>query len=134
MPPYASVQLEEGRGNLWGEATAWVQAYFDRAGFRLPDGSGGIPDHFSLELLFLQHLTASEAGALERGAEEEAAALREVRQYFLQQHLLRWAEPFLERVEAAAEADFYPTFCALARRLLESEAEYIAGAASRSPW
>lgn len=125
IAPYGSVQLDSGRGNLWGEATAWVQAYFDRAGFSLPEGNGGIPDHFALELLFLQHVTGAEADALERGAEEEAAALREVRQYFLHQHLLRWAEPFLERVEGAAETDFYPAFCALARRLLASEAEAI---------
>lgn len=65
------------------------------------------PDHIAIELSFVAYLGLKEAYAVLRGAEEEAAIVREAASRFLEDHLGRWAAPLAERIEGAGAPRFF---------------------------
>ena len=76
VPPYGSVYRDgpngppgtwQGRPTLWGPSSVAVAQAYREAGLALAPGGPQVPDHIGLELQFMQHLCACEAGALSRG-------------------------------------------------------------------
>lgn len=97
--PWESVWREKDR-LLFGEQTALVRECYGKWGLAI-ENAGHIPeDHLGLELAFCAFLLRK---AAEGGNDAALSALAA----FLDEHLLRWAEPCLRTVEASEAGDFY---------------------------
>ena len=112
-PPYESCYRGPGRA-VMGEAAVEVLRSYAEAGVALHPGVRDLPDHIALELEFLAHLAAAEAGHWRRRERSRLAACLEREERFLGEHLLRWIAPFAARVAAATRCPFYPALAAAA--------------------
>lgn len=116
---------QRGDGSLWGPETVEVRRLLGEAGFDLAWQE--LPDHITVELDFLAHLTAIEANAWERGDRILARRSREWQEAFLSRHLGAWVDGFCARVRAAeVRSPFYATFIAILQAFMESERTFIA--------
>lgn len=118
---HESVQSQSGSGELWGKQTVLVKRFIEEAGFDFERDFNGIPDHISVELEFLSKLVESEADAW---AVRDTAAAKNALEWqldFITRHAGKWMPAFCSKVKAAAELPFYPAFCDLVTRFLESE-------------
>jgi len=101
LPPYESLYnyaIWDG-AKLWGKATEEVQKSYSRAGLVLDEEIELIPDHLSVELLFMSYL-------IERG-------LREHQKNFLQEHLSLWIPGYCDDIREHAQTAFYQSVAAL---------------------
>ncbi len=106
VPPYESVyrDAEPGneRGPVRGPSTRAVEKWYRSYGVEPADDWHDMPDHVATELEFLSHL--SENGH------------REARDQFLEEHLHRWIDEFLD---AAGEETTHPYYEALVQTTRE---------------
>ncbi|MDQ7030471.1 MAG: molecular chaperone TorD family protein [Ardenticatenia bacterium] len=113
VPPYESVFLDPS-AMLMAPATARVQAFYRRVGWRPPAGARvGAADHVGVELLLLADLMAA-------GRQADAERL-------VQEHLAFWIPPLVAAVSGLNPAPFYAT---LADRTLEAVLSLLPGASS----
>jgi putative dimethyl sulfoxide reductase chaperone len=116
-PPYETVH----RGSsLSTDATAAVGEFYAAAGL-VPTDQAAPPDHLGVELRFLALLCHEEAVAWQRGADAEAAQLRQQQRDFLDRHLLRWAPAYFDLVQANTKHPFYLCLTSLARRVIAED-------------
>jgi TorA maturation chaperone TorD len=126
VSPHESVQLKRGSGVLWGEETAVVKRFIEAAGFDYDETYHGIPDHVSVELEFLGHLSAREADAIAAGETRTRLAVVDWQHLFISRHVGRWVDEFSRRVAEQAEFPFYPAFARLVSRFLATEKAHLA--------
>jgi TorA maturation chaperone TorD len=131
ISPHESVQLKRGSGILWGEETSIVKRFMAAAGFELDVDATEIPDHISVELEFLCHLTAKEAEAWDASDHAAVAAALGWQHRFLSNNIGKWAGLFCRKVEAAAETPFYAQSAQLLRTFIAGEKSEIADRLSR---
>ena len=112
-PPWESVYRSEER-LLFEEETLQVRAAYRQFGMALPDGPLQPDDHFGLELFFVAHLCRLGLDSLEHDDSAQLEAVLQGLQRFLHEHVLRWAEPFLQDVSAGAQTDYYRGLAAVA--------------------
>ncbi|MFC2030760.1 molecular chaperone TorD family protein [Chloroflexota bacterium] len=93
--PYESVYLEK---RTMGESTLDVRRRLTDEG--LTPGSRILPDHVSVELSFMAHLTSREALAWGGGRDHEAKHYLELQESFMRDHLTAWLPQFCHRVLA----------------------------------
>lgn len=101
------------KGGLLGDVGAFYRAFAFDPSRELREA----PDHVAAELSFVAWLHMKEAFAV---SAEDAAAARicaEARHAFLEQHLLPFLEPFLERLEQRAGATVYGAVARLCREV-----------------
>jgi len=91
-----------------------VSGFYLAFGFVLPDSAANPPDHLGAELEFMSLLHLKLALALQRGRMEHARVTRSAIAAFLQDHLGRWADPF---VAALADKDAAPAYRTMGRLL-----------------
>jgi TorA maturation chaperone TorD len=125
ISPHESVQLNRGSGILWGEETAVVKHFISAAGFDLKEEVKEIPDHISVELEFLCHLSKQEAKAWKANDHEAAAAALSWQHRFVSNNIGKWVGRFCRKVEAAAETPFYAQFAKLLRTFIAGEKSEI---------
>ncbi len=104
--PYESV-YRHPEGWVMGPWAVQVRRDYEAEGLSLPADSRELPDHVSLELDFMAHLTAGEAAAWADGQPAVAAEWRRKEFAFLRDHLARWLPAFCGRVLAATDHPFY---------------------------
>ncbi len=127
IAPHESVQRKRGSGILWGEETSIVKQFMAAAGFDLDEAASDIPDHVSVELEFLSHLSAKEAEAWQADDHQSAAAALGWQHRFVSDNLGKWVGRFCRTVEAAAETPFYAQFAKLLRSFIAGEKSEIVG-------
>lgn len=115
--PYGSVWLE-GENVVMGESTMAVQALYREGGFDIGAEFREPPDHIASELEFLYLLMFRENEAQREGKPDALEATTALRKRFLDEHLGRWAGPFLAAVKAGAETDFYRQLAELTQRFV----------------
>lgn len=125
IAPFESVQLKGGSGILQGPETEAVRSYIEAAGFDYSGNFHEMPDHVSVELEFLGHLSHLEAEAWQRDNVAEARNCREFQLDFLKQHAGRWIGDFCSRVKSTANSVFYTEMAELTAAFLESEGTEI---------
>ena len=125
IAPHESVQLKRGSGILWGEETSIVKQFMLAAGFELDAAAHDIPDHISVELEFLSHLSTKEAEAWQADNHQAAAAALGWQHRFVSNNIGKWAGRFCRAVEAAAETPFYAQFAKLLRTFIAGEKSEI---------
>ena len=119
-------KADSGAGGLWGAKTVEVKKFIETTGLDYEIGFTGIPDHISVELEFMQKLTAWEADKWMQEDRSSAEYCLSVQRMFLEQHLLRWLPQFCDEVMDQAELPFYQAIADLAKTYIEFERESIA--------
>jgi TorA maturation chaperone TorD len=132
ISPHESVQLKRGSGILWGEETSVVKQFMMAAGFELDEAANDIPDHISIELEFLSHLSQMEAEAWQADDHQAAAAALGWQHRFVSNNIGKWVGRFCRKVEAAAETPFYAQFARLLRTFVAGEKSGIVDRLSKT--
>ena len=122
LSPYESVSKE---GRLCGKAATKAASFYKKAWFEVPRSSTLFPDHFAIELEFMEHLLDTEARALEESDEALFRRTRELEAGFMSSHLGTWYRPFLEKVQRVTESPFYRDMASFTMDFLDSEVEYL---------
>lgn len=128
ISPHESVHhvREDGDyGKLWGADTVAVKKYIEATGLSYQSSFGGMPDHVSAELEFMQKLEERYAQAMKNGETELAANLAKIKSCFLAEHLLTWAPNFFDKVIHKATLPFYREMAGLAKSFLLQEGDLL---------
>lgn len=118
-PPWESVYLSRDH-ILFEKQTVEVRAFYASYGLQTNCLHVEPDDHFGLELLFLAHLFGTALAKSEANNPAEQARIIGGVTRFAENHLLKWAEPFLARVVYHAETNYYRGMAYLAGGLLSS--------------
>ena len=121
VPPYESVHLGGDGGTLWGPETSAVKKFIGKSGFTYDENYHGLPDHISVELEFMAHLTGLEAEAWQLHNSEKAINCLRFQKEFLNRHLNLWAGKFADKVAELAELPLYPKMAKLTRDFVEAD-------------
>ncbi|MCU7846120.1 MAG: molecular chaperone TorD family protein [Candidatus Thiodiazotropha sp. (ex Monitilora ramsayi)] len=115
------VDLDGGRGGLWGPKTVEVKKFIETTGLEYATQYTGLPDHVSVELEFMQRLASLEAEKWGRGDRQGAEYCLSVQRLFLEQHLLSWLPVFCDQVILQAELPFYLAMAELTKDYMTFE-------------
>lgn len=96
---------------LWGKSAYDVQALYTAAGIMLDETTDLIPDHISLELLFMSYLIESDLPVL--------------RKRFMEEHLLQWVSEYCEELRKHARTTFCRELANALREFILSDAERV---------
>ncbi len=121
VSPYESVHLGGAGGSLWGPETSAVKKFIEHAGFAYDANYHGLPDHISVELELMAHLTELEAEAWRNADTDKALNCLQFQKAFISGHLGRWVASFSDKVTELAETALYPQMAALTRDFVKSE-------------
>lgn len=116
IPPYESVYSNERQ--VMGKHAAAVMEFYRRAGL---ESEGEMPDHIAHECEFIAYLAGEETAAHTTGDDARAAAMRELQDEFLREHLLPWGVKFCADLVCLARDDFYATTARLGTALFNAE-------------
>ncbi len=128
ISPHESVHhiREDGDyGKLWGADTVAVNKFIRATGLTYTSDFGGMPDHISAELEFIQKIEEAIFKARTNGDEILATNLLEIKKRFFTEHIMPWMPSFLNKVEEKATLPFYSNFARLANRFLAAEQEQL---------
>lgn len=128
ISPHESVHRQRGDGQggqLWGESTVEVKKFIEFAGLHYDSEYRGLPDHISVELEFMEHLTRREEQAWTEDDKEAAIYCRKIENKFIEDHLVKWIPDFCDKVEGEAELPFYRDMAALTKNFIEFEKEEV---------
>jgi len=126
ISPHESVHLPEkegGTGQLWGKPAVKVKKFIEASGLEYKSEYSGLPDHISVELEFMQHLTSREALAWEEDGRKGSEFYLKIEKTFMEEHLTRWIPIFCEKVMEETEMPFYKGMAALTKKFIEFEQE-----------
>lgn len=121
LSPHESVYREDGNARLWGESTAKVKAFIESCGFGFITDHQTIPDHISVELEFMQAITAIEAQARKSGDREAESRCLKIESLFICEHLGRWVTIFCKKITSDAKHPFYKEMANLVCEFIEKE-------------
>jgi len=121
LSPHESVYRKDGNGRLWGESTAAVKIFIEYCGFKGINDTKFIPDHISIELEFMQVITAIEARALQKNNMETVARCKQIESHFIFEHLCNWITLFCDEVITLANHPFYREMASLTQDFIEKE-------------
>ena len=119
-------EMDHGIGSLWGARTVAVKNFIETTGLDYDSEFTGVPDHVSVELEFMQRMTAWEADKWQQHDRENAEYCLKVQRMFLDQHLLVWLPQFCDAVIKQADIRFYAGVAELTKNFLEFEQDSIA--------
>lgn len=132
ISPNESMHVAERFGEtnaFWSKQTVEVKKFMEAAGVAVADGFGGMPDHISAELEFMQMLLMKEAEAWNAGEEELGANIQEIEKRFYDEHLSQWIGNFCDKVIAGAEMPFYGQLAEMTKAFMAFESELFVDAA-----
>lgn len=111
--PYESIyQYPYGdRPRLWGKAAEEVQGFYDMAELVFEEDTSLIPDHISVELLFMSYLIENGIADLQEG--------------FLEDHLIKWVPALCDDIYKRAHTAFYKEVANLLKEFILSEGELV---------
>lgn len=121
--PRESVQRREER--LWGETTVAVSNIYKKFGFALDERFKDTPDHLSAELSFLAELTKLEHEYIIKDSKEALQGVRQVKKYFLKNHLSQWFFVWAQEVSKRALLAYYDEFTQFTGRFLNEETQAL---------
>lgn len=104
--PYASFYLSESR-SLMTEETIDVRKRYLEAGMVVKNLYSIPDDHIGIELEFVYYLTQKIIEFFEQGQREEASRLFEIRENFINEHMILWVPFFADKVLEFTQEDFY---------------------------
>ena len=125
VAPYESVHRGGEGATLWGPETSALKRFIEHCGFVYDEQYHDLPDHISIELELMGHLTNTEAEAWSEGDTQLATNSIGLQKEFLSRHLANWTKPFANRVTEMAESHFYPQMANLIHNFVQAEKQEI---------
>lgn len=95
------------RPRLWGNATKAVQAFYRSEGLVISEELNPVPDHISLELMFMSYL-------IEKG-------LAGQQKEFMEEHMFKWIPDCCDEIASHAVTTFYKEVCGLLKDFITSD-------------
>ncbi|MBI2265167.1 MAG: molecular chaperone TorD family protein [Armatimonadetes bacterium] len=119
FPPY---ETEYGSSHVFQQtqSLADITGFYRAFGLEVSTEQRQRPDHISVELEFMHFLAMKEVHAL-RNNREGAGICEKAMRKFLDDHLLRWAPIFCDRLLAAHPDSFYGRMAEILKRFLVLE-------------
>ncbi len=128
VAPYESVFMDERMignkkvsGLLMGPSTIDVKKWYRQAGMELSSDLKELPDHIGIELRFMAHLCEKELEAETNGDQELLAKIKDTQLGFLETHLSKWIDSFVEKVQSNTKSKFYIALCDVTRLILQED-------------
>jgi len=118
--PYGSVWLDEQK-TLMGGSTMAVLELYREADFEMDEEFKELPDHIAVELEFLYLLIFRENEARQNGDAAKLAAMIDLQDRFLTQHIGAWISKLASAMKAAAQCDFYRTLADLTEKFVNQQ-------------
>ncbi len=128
IPPYESLYnyKEEETRQMWGTATVEVKKVIESSGLSFEEDYGGIPDHISIEMEFMQKLVKKEAQLWEKKKNDtQLGKTIEFEKKFIDEHLTTWIPDFCQKVIEAARLDFYRNLAVFTKNFIMNEKEEV---------
>lgn len=125
VSPYESVHRGGDDGTLWGQETVALKNFIEQSGFTYDENYYGLPDHISVELEFMAHLSETEAECWRQNDPEKAANCQLFQKSFLNKHLGCWVGIFSDKVAELAEHPFYQQMALLTRNFVEIDQQEL---------
>ena len=128
ISPHESMHTEARFGEkkaLWGEQTVEVKKFMEAAGLKVNDAFGGMPDHISAELEFMQQLLLKEAEAWTNQEHELGQNILNIQKRFYDEHLSKWVSNFCNDVIEKTGLPFYKQFSEVTKDFIELEKETL---------
>ena len=122
-PPFGSVYLNPGKRMIMDETTEEAARMYHQAGLDLDLQFNNPADHITAELEFMHYVHHQEQAALNEGNKPKAHEFKTLRQDFFRKHIGKWGPTFCNKVEQAAQTDFYKGLGTLTRLVLAAEAK-----------
>lgn len=97
------------RERLWGITAEEVQSFYNSAGLMMDEETDLMPDHISLEFLFMSYLIDNN--------------LIELQKKFLKQHIGKWVPSYCDLLKDHAETDFYKEIAEVLKEFILFEVE-----------
>lgn len=123
-PPWESVYLSHEH-LLFEEQTMAVRRFYGRFNLRAPRLNSEPDDHIGLEFAFMAHLSALGLTAVNQHDTDALAEALQAQRDFLDEHLLRWAPEFCQKVISQAETPFFRGVAHLALGSLQNSAQML---------
>jgi len=117
--PYASFYLSESKTVMTDITTGVRKRYLD-AGMAVKDLYSTPDDHIGIELEFISYLTEKIIDLYENANRSEASKLFELRNNFINEHMVHWVPLFVVRLLDSTQEDFYKGAAIILREVLES--------------
>lgn len=123
ISPHESIQRGEDRH--WGDYTVEVNKFYEQNGFATVDDYRGMPDHISVELLFLSNLVEEEKNTINQNDIDSFHQIIQKEYDFIKQHPLIWINEFADKVCESAEYEFYKILSKFCSDFLVDEFHYL---------
>jgi len=108
VSPYESTYITEEK-RVMADCVDDITGMYKNAGLELREDFPDLPDHFSVELSFLDYL--------------EEKKLYEQKQEFLNKHLIKWISELSKKVRQNTKVEFYRILFDLVERVITDEAK-----------
>ncbi|KUO64433.1 MAG: hypothetical protein APF84_10695 [Gracilibacter sp. BRH_c7a] len=123
-PPWESVYLTDDK-LTFGSPTLEVREFFRKHGLEYERINNDPDDHFGLEMEFMSKLIQMERHHLENQNLEDAIRLSNEHLFFLQEHVMKWADRFTQKVAEHAGTDYFQGLALLTRGYLTWDYELL---------
>lgn len=97
------------KGRFFGAAAEQVQGFYNSVGLTMDEETGLMPDHISLEFLFMSYL-------IDNG-------LVELQKRFLNEHIGKWVPEYCDLLKGHATTDFYKEIAEILKEFVLFEVE-----------
>ncbi len=130
ISPHESVHHERDDGDwgsLWGADTVEVKNFIEASGLEYQSEYGGLPDHISVELEFMQQAAEREVQVREDNNTEGVLYCLDMQKRFINEHLQQWVPVFCDKIISGSEMSFYSEIAKLTKHFVEVDKENIFG-------
>ncbi len=107
-PPISAMYWDNRVKALQGPSTINAVEYYKRTKFNYLEYQNFVPDHISIELLFLSHICNSLIAALKSDDAILSAKILSVVRSFLDKHMLDWINKYQRKILQIKSITFYP--------------------------
>jgi TorA maturation chaperone TorD len=111
--------------SLWGDQTVAVKKFMQAVGLGVDDSFGGMPDHISAELEFMQRLLIKECDAWINGEDELGRNILNIEKRFYEEHLSKWVSAFCDTVLELTDHAYFTQFCEVLKGYMIFEEETL---------
>ncbi|QED49463.1 TorD/DmsD family molecular chaperone [Cytobacillus dafuensis] len=125
-PPWESVYRTRER-LLFGEPTLKMREKLKIFNLNYEEENKEPEDHISLELEFMSHLIDKSLKSINEENEKEFSRALHYQFLLLDDHLVKWAEPFTEDILSFTTSAFYKGLAQFLREFIKQDYQYMSG-------
>ncbi len=123
----------DNNGLLFGKSTVAVIQFIEQTGLELDTDWRGLPDHISVELELMQHLTQHEAEIWIADNLVPVNRCIMTEQMFMQKHILQWIPQLCDKVLELNPLPLFRDISKFTKKFITFDIEYINNLAGNNP-